>query len=133
MALSKEEFVKLDTEIDENQKAILVYLAEVHHKNPQNPWVNIETLGAQIGGFTGRVQAQTAVLQLHNLELIGYRPRNLKEVAISQKGLLYIKSHKPQSKSFRIKYSTKTWVVFSLVITILGGLIVALITGWRPW
>jgi hypothetical protein len=136
IALSKEEFKELDNELEQNEKTILEYLAEVHHKNPQNPWVDIKTLGAQIGGFTGEVEAGIAALSLLSLDLISHRySRHERIAAISEKGLAYVNFNKRQYIVSHKRPSRKLlWgIIIPLIVTIVGGVIVALIMGWRPW
>lgn len=99
--LSEEEFIDLDTELDENQRTLIKYLAEVYYKNPQNPWVDIKTLGAQIGGHTGTVDAKVALQGLQNLYLVAPNrdKQNHRLFAISQKGLDYVEFGKKHIRS----------------------------------
>ena len=47
----------------------------------------------------------------------------------------YVKSHKrmPNFQKLFRPNSLKSWVVSTLIMSIVAGLIVAVITGWRPW
>jgi len=123
--LSKEEFMELDAELDENQKTVLQYLAEVYHKNVQNPWVAMKTLGAQIGGITGEAEASVAVQNLELLDLVRYHKRM---IAISKKGLAYVKS---QSRRYNKKYYliTAFLCVIGIILSIWTGHILYFILG----
>jgi hypothetical protein len=142
-ALSKEEKGELDqrfseSQLGQDQKTILAHLAEVYHNNLQNPWVDSKTLGTAIGGESAELRAEVAALGLLHRDLISrsYHRKNRETMyAISDKGLAYINSNKKQYIVSHKRPSRKLlWgIIIPLTITIVGGVIVALITGWRPW
>jgi len=122
-ALSKEEFMRLDAKLDKNQKTIIQYLAEVHYKDPQNPWVNKDTVGAQLGGLTGSWEAEVALLQLGILKLVR---ENHKLVAISQKGRDYVEFHK---NKLIISHIFKKKLLWPLAFLVIIGLLASISTG----
>ena len=122
--ISETEFNNIEYELDDDQRVVLKYLAEVREKNSQNPWVSIETLGAQIGGISGKIQAETAVLSLNLNELVGYHQRKRNMVAISDKGFSYVKFFQKENATFSKK---KYYFILAFVIVI--AVVVSIITG----
>ena len=119
--LSKEQFRKLDSKLKQDDKIILEYLADVYKKNIQNPWVNINTLKAQIGGVTGETHASVAITRLCLNGLISEKSQNRNMLAISQKGLAYI-------------YHTKNTYFGPIILIVTAiSLIVSILTNNFLW
>ena len=124
VTLSEEEFEKMDRELDDDARIVLKFLAEIREKNPRNPWVSANTLGAQIGGVTGKTQANLAITRLHLMGLIGYYNWNQNNVAISNNGLAYVNFIQ---KTEIVSHNKKYYLLLAF-FTILG-VIISISTG----
>ncbi len=129
--LSKKEWEYLDRKLDDNQKIVLNSLAEIHEKNPQNPWASINTLGAKIGGVTGTTEANIAVIELRDMGLVGYSNSMKGYTAISDKGLDYVKFKKISDSGLPFFKQTYFW--FIVITVCFLALVIAILTREYLW
>ncbi len=117
------------------QEKILDVLANEREINPRTSLtvIDIKLLGDKVGAYLG-IGIMYDVAKLKDL---GFISRNGSNVIITQKGLDYVKSRKewPATTAAVEEISHKLlWlIVIPIIIAVIGGLIVAIITGWRPW
>lgn len=113
--------------LDKKKERILEVLADECERNPKTSLTGLDMklLGEKVGAYLGI----GVMYDVADLTHSGFVSRRGNKVIITQKGLTYIKSRRPQSKLF----SPKNWLFLTLIASILAGLIVAIITGWRPW
>lgn len=110
--------------LTKKQKRILEVLADEREINPETSQtgLDIKLLGDKVGAYLG-IGVMYDVAKLKDLGLVS---RDGDRVIITQEGLAHVR---PQAKSS----SLRSWLFFTLIISIIAGLIVAIIRGWRPW
>lgn len=114
-------------------KKILFYLADAFEKE-RVPWVDREQLGEYLGGREGLFEAIEAIFVLNMLGFAEYHPRNRYKVMISQEGLKYFNELKLRLESKRLFSPRNLSIVLIVFVTAVSAvLIVAIVTGWRPW
>lgn len=120
----------MDSELNEEHKRILAYLVDERKRNPETSVKGVpdKVVGANVGAFLNNVKPQLLKLQLMGLvNQIGNR------VMITHKGIAYVQSHKLEFSSSDTVHRPNplTWfrdhIVVALLVTIIGGLVVALL------
>jgi len=115
--------------LDKKKEQILKVLADECERNPRTSLTGLDMklLGEKVGAYLGI----GVMYDVSDLTYSGFVSKRGNRVIITQKGLAYVKPRRPQSKSKSIR--PKNWIFLTLIISIIAGLIVAIITGWRPW
>ncbi|MFC1933141.1 hypothetical protein ACFLXU_05915 [Chloroflexota bacterium] len=115
------------------EKKILFYLADAFEKE-HVPWVGREKLGEYLGGREGIFEAIEAIFVLNMFGFTEYHPQNRHKVMISQEGLKYVNKLKLRLESKRLFSLRNLSIVLIVFVTAVSALlIVAIVTGWRPW
>jgi len=98
-----------------------------------------KTLGKLSGQYLGMIYSQ--IYELERLGLIARIGRN-RDIIMTEKGYSYSESPLRQITDFDGasmgvslgKWAKRNWVLITLLISIIAGLIVAIIVGqWKPW
>ena len=117
----------------EKEKKILQVLANECDKNPDTRfvWVDERDLGAKVGAYLDFVIYETDKLDTKGL----VRRRNTKhgnKVMITEEGYRLVRTS--HSKALDTIKSHIRYIVIGIIITVVAGLILAMIVGgWRPW
>ena len=115
------------TKPTQKQEQILEVLVDECQRNPKTSLagLNIRLLGYKVGAYLGI----GVIYDVAKLKEFGLVSRYGKNVIITQKGLSYTKAHKLGFNPKRLDSP----LLIAIIISVIAGLIVAIITGWWPW
>ena len=114
--------------LTKEQERIFEVLADECERNPQTclTGLDIRLPGKKVGAYRGI----GVVYGVANLTYSGFVSSNGNKVIITQQGLGYVKSHKKRPLNAKL---IRSKIIIPIVITVIAGLVIAFITGWRPW